>query len=64
MTGFVESIRFSIFSAAVIVANAVLIGVEIEIGRIDVTVDERVGWYDLYVHGVSRVDLGMLSRIY
>jgi hypothetical protein len=45
MQAIVESIRFNAISAVLIVANAAVIGVEIETGRIDIPIDERIGWY-------------------
>jgi hypothetical protein len=39
-----DSLGFSIFSAVLIVGNAIVIGLEIELGRIDLPVSERIPW--------------------
>jgi len=42
---FMRADGVGLLSGGIIVLNAVLIGIEIEVGRIDADVDERVPWY-------------------
>ena len=44
---FVESLRFNSISAIFILSNAVAIGVEIDTGRIDMPINDRIGWFGI-----------------
>ena len=40
-----DSIKFNLVSALIIIVNAVLVGIEIENGRVNAAVQDRVPWY-------------------
>ena len=44
-SSFVEGTVFNMFSASLIIVNAILIGIEIEVGRIDQPTASRLPWY-------------------
>lgn len=56
-SSFVESLTFNILSAVCILVNSIVIGVEIETGRIDLPVQERISWFvDIVAHrGIYRL---------